>query len=82
MEIKNWMTIETRSVTWWREEGVFEIDADGDEFFPRPIWAKKQKKKWISVPTGSEETGFKMSRKNGFEETLFRLEDDRYEKKN
>jgi histone deacetylase complex regulatory component SIN3 len=34
---------------------------------------------WISVPTGSEEGAFKNSRKNQYEELLFKCEDDRFE---
>lgn len=34
---------------------------------------------WLSVPTGSEDGTFKNSRKNQYEELLFKLEDDRYE---
>jgi len=34
---------------------------------------------WVSVPTGSEEYGFKNMRKNQYEEMLFKCEDDRYE---
>lgn len=34
---------------------------------------------WISVPTGSEDGTFKNSRKNQYEEILFKCEDDRYE---
>lgn len=35
---------------------------------------------WVSVPTGSEDGGsFKASRKNQYEEVLFKCEDDRYE---
>lgn len=35
---------------------------------------------WVSVPTGSEDgTGFKSSRKNQYEELLFKCEDDRFE---
>ena len=33
---------------------------------------------WVSVPVGSED-GFKASRKNQYEEILFKCEDDRYE---
>jgi len=34
---------------------------------------------WISVPTGTEEGAFKNSRKNQYEELLFKCEDDRFE---
>ena len=34
---------------------------------------------WISVPTGSEDGAFKNSRKNQYEELLFKCEDDRFE---
>eukprot|EP01102_Stenamoeba_stenopodia_P018355 TRINITY_DN6714_c0_g1_i2.p1 TRINITY_DN6714_c0_g1~~TRINITY_DN6714_c0_g1_i2.p1 ORF type:complete len:975 (+),score=235.58 TRINITY_DN6714_c0_g1_i2:41-2965(+) len=34
---------------------------------------------WVSVPTGSEDFSFKNSRKNQFEEVLFKCEDDRFE---
>ena len=34
---------------------------------------------WISVPTGTEEGSFKSSRKNQYEELLFKCEDDRFE---
>eukprot|EP00941_MAST-03F_sp_MAST-3F-sp1_P000344 g344.t1 len=34
---------------------------------------------WVSVPTGSEDFAFKNSRKNAYEEALFRCEDERYE---
>jgi paired amphipathic helix protein Sin3a len=34
---------------------------------------------WVSVPTGSEEYGFRSSRKNQYEESLFRCEEDRFE---
>lgn len=35
---------------------------------------------WVSMPTGSEDGGtFKTSRKNQYEEVLFKCEDDRYE---
>ena len=35
---------------------------------------------WVSLPTGSEEgANFKSSRKNTYEENLFKCEDDRYE---
>src|SRR3990167_2538098 len=35
---------------------------------------------WVSLPTGSEEgANFKSSRKNQYEEILFKCEDDRYE---
>eukprot|EP00029_Vermamoeba_vermiformis_P005553 TRINITY_DN1961_c0_g1_i1.p1 TRINITY_DN1961_c0_g1~~TRINITY_DN1961_c0_g1_i1.p1 ORF type:complete len:690 (+),score=291.97 TRINITY_DN1961_c0_g1_i1:90-2159(+) len=34
---------------------------------------------WISVPIGSEDGTFKNSRKNQYEELLFKCEDDRYE---
>eukprot|EP00501_MAST-03F_sp_TOSAG23-6_P000098 GSMAST32.ASY1.ANO1.100.1 assembled CDS len=34
---------------------------------------------WVSVPTGSEDFAFKNSRKNVYEEALFRCEDERYE---
>lgn len=34
---------------------------------------------WVSVPTGSEDYGFKNLRKNQYEEMLFKCEDDRFE---
>jgi len=34
---------------------------------------------WVSVPTGSEEGSFKASRKNQYEEILFKCEDERFE---
>lgn len=34
---------------------------------------------WVSVPTGSEDFGFKNLRKNQYEEMLFKCEDDRFE---
>ena len=36
---------------------------------------------WVSIPTGTEDDGasFKASRKNQYEEVLFKCEDDRYE---
>jgi paired amphipathic helix protein Sin3a len=34
---------------------------------------------WVSVPMGSEDFTFKSSRKNQYEEILFKCEDDRYE---
>lgn len=34
---------------------------------------------WVSVPKGSEDFGFKNSRKNQYEELLFKCEDDRFE---
>lgn len=34
---------------------------------------------WVSVPTGSEDFGFKNSKKNQYEEMLFKCEDDRFE---
>lgn len=34
---------------------------------------------WVSVPTGSEDFSFKNSRKNDYEEELFKCEDDRFE---
>jgi paired amphipathic helix protein Sin3a len=33
----------------------------------------------VSVPTGSEDGGFKNNRKNQYEEMLFKCEDDRFE---
>lgn len=35
--------------------------------------------KYVSVPTGSEDFGFKGTRKNQYEEVLFKCEDDRYD---
>jgi len=35
--------------------------------------------RWVSVPTGSEDYSFKQFRKNQYEESLFKCEDDRYE---
>ncbi|XP_071709702.1 paired amphipathic helix protein Sin3-like 4 isoform X2 [Rutidosis leptorrhynchoides] len=35
--------------------------------------------RWVSVTSGSEDYSFKHMRKNQYEETLFRCEDDRYE---
>jgi histone deacetylase complex regulatory component SIN3 len=34
---------------------------------------------WVSVTSGSEDYSFKHMRKNQYEESLFRCEDDRYE---
>jgi len=34
---------------------------------------------WISVASGSEHTSFKIMRKNGYEDQLFKCEDDRFE---
>ena len=34
---------------------------------------------WVSVPTGSEEYGFRSCRKNQYEEMLFKCEEDRFE---
>lgn len=34
---------------------------------------------WVSVPTGSEDFSFKIMRKNQYEDSLFRCEDDRHE---
>jgi paired amphipathic helix protein Sin3a len=33
---------------------------------------------WVSVTSGSEDYSFKHMRKNQYEESLFRCEDDRY----
>jgi len=33
---------------------------------------------WVSVPLGSEDGTFKNSRKNQYEELLFKCEEDRY----
>jgi paired amphipathic helix protein Sin3a len=45
-----------------------------------PICAEVLNDQWVSVPTGSEDgTGFKSSRKNQYEELLFKCEDDRFE---
>lgn len=44
-----------------------------------PICAEVLNDIWISVPTGSEDGTFKFSRKNHYEEILFKCEDDRYE---
>ena len=35
--------------------------------------------KWVSVTSGSEDYSFKHMRKNQYEESLFRCEDDRFE---
>eukprot|EP00005_Dracoamoeba_jomungandri_P004864 CAMPEP_0174252262 /NCGR_PEP_ID=MMETSP0439-20130205/1801_1 /TAXON_ID=0 /ORGANISM="Stereomyxa ramosa, Strain Chinc5" /LENGTH=1190 /DNA_ID=CAMNT_0015332775 /DNA_START=101 /DNA_END=3673 /DNA_ORIENTATION=+ len=42
-------------------------------------WAGVLNDKFVSVPTGSEDFGFKGTRKNEYEEVLFKCEDDRYE---
>lgn len=34
---------------------------------------------WVSVTSGSEDYSFKHMRKNQYEESLFRCEDDRYD---
>jgi histone deacetylase complex regulatory component SIN3 len=34
---------------------------------------------WVSVPTGSEDFSFKISRKNAYEDALFHCEDERHE---
>lgn len=34
---------------------------------------------WVSVTSGSEDYSFKHMRKNQYEESLFRCEDDRFE---
>ena len=34
---------------------------------------------WVSVTSGSEDFSFKAMRKNQYEESLFRCEDDRFE---
>lgn len=34
---------------------------------------------WVSVPFGSEDYSFSIMRKNGFEEQLFKIEDEMYE---
>jgi len=34
---------------------------------------------WVSVPTGSEDFSFKITRKNDYENALFRVEDERHE---
>ncbi len=35
--------------------------------------------RWVSVPQGSEDFSFKNMRKNNYEESLFKCEDERYE---
>lgn len=44
-----------------------------------PLCVEVLNDQWVSVATGSEEGGFKNSRKNQYEEVLFKCEDDRYE---
>ena len=44
-----------------------------------PLCTEVLNDQWVSVATGSEEGGFKNSRKNQYEEVLFKCEDDRYE---
>ena len=34
---------------------------------------------WVSVPTGTEDLNFKTMRKNQYEESIFRAEDERFE---
>ncbi|CAG9466619.1 unnamed protein product [Pedinophyceae sp. YPF-701] len=47
----------------------------------RPEWAKSPllNDTWVNVISGSEDYSFKLMRKNQYEESLFRCEDDRYE---
>ena len=56
--------------------------------YPRPISSGREAYKesavlndeWVSIPIGSEEsTSFKQMRKNQYEESLFRSEDDRFD---
>ena len=56
--------------------------------YPRPISSGREAHKesavlndeWVSIPIGSEEsTSFKQMRKNQYEESLFRSEDDRFD---
>ncbi|CAK9220996.1 unnamed protein product [Sphagnum troendelagicum] len=54
--------------------------------YPRPISSHRNSladsvlnDSWVSVTSGSEDYSFKHMRKNQYEESLFRCEDDRYE---
>jgi paired amphipathic helix protein Sin3a len=54
--------------------------------YPQPICSERTElgrsvlnDTWVSVPTGSEDFTFKNSRKNQYEEMLFKCEDDRFE---
>lgn len=44
-----------------------------------PLSAAVLNNQWVSVPTGSEDFSFKNTRKNQFEEVMFKCEDDRFE---
>ena len=53
--------------------------------YPKPVASLRSKwahsvlnDKWVSVTSGSEDYSFKHMRKNQYEESLFRCEDDRY----
>jgi hypothetical protein len=46
---------------------------------PPPLRSSVLNDVWVSVPTGSEDFSFKVTRKNTYEEALFKCEDERYE---